>query len=222
MKKILTFLLCLGFAFSLVACGGDNGTSEETSSSIANEQNSESGSNEKETSFFTVTAEYDYDVHIQGEPYMLYGYYLPFFDVPSEHGAVVAGDVFTIEYTGTLIRNDIYPGEAYLTAGGEIVSVTVQKAKSVYLIRVLEESVAEEGESPSWMYYLYNDGVIGDEVKVASAPQYYLTNENGEMAYAELPYNDIVLYGTYSAVDGYSETDGYRLSGLYAWNVRAE
>ena len=207
MKKILTFLLCLGFVFAFAACGKDNGSGSESSGT--------------ETSFYTVTAGYDYGSHIKGKPYMLYDDSRLFFDLPEDHGEVVAGDTFTIEYTGELQINYTYPSEIYVL-NGEIVSVTAQKAETVCLIRRISETPAEVGEEPEVVYCTYNGGVIGDEVKIADKPQYYLTNDNGEIGCAELPYNDIVLYGTYSAVDGYSETDGYRLSGLYAWNVRAE
>ncbi len=230
MKKFLTFLLCLGFALSFAACRKDDGTSEETSSSSAAEQSSEvssiqssedtnessSESSGTETSIYTVTAGYGYGCPITNQATMLYNDSTLFFELPEGHGEVVAGDTFTIEYTGELRINEMYPSETYVL-NGEIVSVTAQQAETVALI-----CQAEENETLA--FYLYNDGVVGEKVKIANRPQYYLTNDGGEIGYEELTTaaDNMVFYGTYSPVNGYSETDGYRLSGLYSWNPREE
>lgn len=223
MKKILTFLLCLGFALSFAACGKDSGTSEETSSSSAAEQSSEdtnessSESSGTETAFYTVVAGYGYGCPITNQATMLYNDSILFFELPEGHGEVVAGDTFTIEYTGELRINEIYPSETYVL-NGEIVSVTAQKAERVGL-------TCEVSESNEIEFFLYEGGcIVGEKVKIETCPKYYLTNENSEIGYEELTTaaDGMAFYGTYSPVNGYDETDGYTLSGLYSWNPQGE
>ena len=204
MKKFLAIVLG-ALSFAAVGCAKDNDVSS-----------SENGSGlEPQTSEYTVLAEYDYGLHVLNTPTMLYSGATRFFDLPENYGTVVAGDVFVIEYTGEARRNDCYPGEVSIL--GEIVCVSAQKAKTVCLIRQVDKS-------DSVAYFLYDNGSVGEEVSIKSVPQCYLTKEGGEIGYAALSDldGDTVFYGTYSAVDGYNETDGYTLSGLYSWNVRGE
>ncbi|MBE5747675.1 MAG: hypothetical protein E7352_05860 [Clostridiales bacterium] len=203
MKKFSAFLLCVGFAFALTACGKDHGNSSESGGT--------------KTSFYTVTSGYDYGFHIQDKPYMLYNDSRLFFELPEDHGEVVAGDTFTIEYTGELRINETYPSETYVL-NGEIVSVTAQKAETVPLWCQVSENGAIE------FYLRISECIIGEKVNVQTRPEYYLTNEKGEIGYEELTTaaDGMVFYGTYSVTNGYDETDGYRLSGLYSWNVRGE
>lgn len=227
MKRFLTFLLCFGFAFSLFGCNNDNGASgSDNNSNEINGENSDGSGNSgalEETSFFTVTAGYDYGFHVEETVSVLYDQCSLFFDLPSGFGPSVAGDTFTVEYTGDAWANESYPGEMCIS--GEIVSVTGQKAEIVPIICQRLEDPDVVGESPTINLFLYNGCVIGEQVKIKSYPQYYVTQgEDGKWGYEELSMvaHGTVLYASYSAVNGYNETEGYSFVGLHQWNPRTE
>ena len=118
MKKWIAWTLGI-FSLAAVGCGKDNGNGSESSEA------------KTETSVFTVTAAYDYGTHVQNQLTLLYGGSFRFFDLPENYGEVLAGDTFTIEYTGELEIEEIEPSTVEIT--GEIVAVTAQKAERVGL-----------------------------------------------------------------------------------------
>ncbi|MBQ9713894.1 MAG: hypothetical protein IJV83_01080 [Clostridia bacterium] len=225
MKKILMFLLCFGFIFLLFGCNNDNGvkSSDSNSNEISGESSDGNGNSGtlEENSFFTVTAGYDYGFYVEGTVSVLYDQCSLFFNLPSGFAPSVAGDTFTVEHTGEAYTLDSYP--AHMSISGEIVSVIGQKAEILPIFCQYLAAPAVVGESPTINFFLYNDGVIGEQLKIKSRPQYYVTQgENGEWGYEQLATveDGMVLYASYSAVNGYDETDGYSFAGLHQWNPR--
>lgn len=163
-----------------------------------------------------VKAEYDYNI-AEGKAVMLYGHCDLFFQIPDEIDRVVSGDVFDIEHTGDALVLESYPGQMRIT--GKIKSVKVHKANIVRLTYYAPYNGEEE-------YFIWErDNGTSERIKVETRPNYYITGFDGEYGkYRELSKVSYsrTLFGSYSAIDGYNEEEGYSFSGLYEWHPRFE
>ena len=162
---------------------------------------------------FSVTAGYDYGEFAAGMATMLFGGFLPFFDLPEGIGTPVAGDVYTMYYNGSDLSDKIEPGEEW--TNGTVQSVTLQKAK---VVRIVYSNYGD-GEQ----FEIYHDNGDREIAKVASHPDYVISGTGGEGKI--YPLSDVVydqLYATYSPVDGYSEEEGYRFAAFYSGYPRYE
>lgn len=162
---------------------------------------------------FSVSAKYDYGGYEEGMATMVYGGYLPFFDLPAEIGTPVAGDIYTMLYDGSVPPSEMEPTDEWLN--GAVKSVTVQKAK---VVRVVYSNYGG-GET----FEIYHDNGDREIAKVASHPDYIVQNAGGDGKIYPL---DKVMYdqfyATYSPVDGYSAEEGYHFLAFYSGCPRYE
>ncbi|MBR2646218.1 MAG: hypothetical protein IKD47_01480 [Clostridia bacterium] len=221
MKKSISLLL--GFALLLGAfcgCGGSDTSGSNTSGTGKNEI-SETGTESAtggigglvgDVSNFSVTAAYDYGMHVEDTAYMLYNGIERFFDIPEELDTVVAGDTFHIVHTGEIHIQESYPASA--TLSGEIVQVEVRKAQVLRLTYYAPYDGAEE------YFEVWHDNGVREKITVKSRPDYYIRDLNDGLF---SPLSDVnystTLYGTYNGVNG-CDSDGYTLLGLYRWHPR--
>ncbi|MBQ7325346.1 MAG: hypothetical protein IJW98_06360 [Clostridia bacterium] len=161
----------------------------------------------------TVTAGYDYGEYKKEMATLLYGGYLPFFDLPEEIDRPLAGDVYTIDFDGSATLTESYPGG--VSVDGTIASVAVEKAK---IVRVVYSNYGN-GET----FEIYHDNGDREIVKVVYRPDYIVQGVGGDgkiEPLSEVMYDQ--FYATYSPVDGYSEEEGYRFAAFYSGCPRYE
>ena len=201
MKKMLSVLLSVGLLFSFSACADLSEDSKPANTNPPSEQ--------EQT--YTVTANYDYGMHRPGLATMLYSYSTLFFTLPEGYDPVVAGDEFTVTYTGQLLIQESYPSTVVIT-GGEIVKVIAKPA--------VIQAVRYNAATKTLTLLDENGEDAGFEGGLAH-PDYYITD--GEGHYAELSSltEDTVLYGSISYTDRMND-DGVVFSGLYLQNPRGE
>lgn len=202
MKKLLSFLLAAVIAGSLCACGG-------ASNLAGTIPHVTDGGTDDVIQFYTVTARYDYGMHRPGLAAMLYDSGTLFFTLPEGFDPPVAGDVFTIAYTGDMLVAEIYPSVVTIT--GKIQSVSGQKAE---ILQVSYHAPADG--TPERFAIPLGDG-SEEEIAVISRPDYYIINEDGEFLPLSEVSDCITLYLTYSPVDGRTD-QGITAAGLYAQN----
>ena len=160
-----------------------------------------------ENGSFSVTASYDYGVHKEGYATLLYNGYVPFFDLPEDLDAPLAGDVYQVTFEGSADFTQSYPGNVNIN--GNIAAVTVETA---IVVRVVYSNY--EGEETIEIYHDNGDREIA---KVAWRPDYIVQGAGGDGRIE--PLSDIrydQFYATYSPVDGYSEIEGYRFAAFYS------
>ena len=210
MKKLLSFILAAITVLSLSACADLSevgGTPAETNSGTTSGANSDTHT----PGTYTVTASYDYRFR-PGFATMLYDSNKLFFALPEGYDPPVAGDEFTITYTGEMITFTIYPSVTTVK-NGEIQSITGRQAE----MRRVTYYAPSEGNPERFVQV--NDNGTEEELKIISRPDYYITTADGEFKpLAEVGYS-ITLFLTYSPVDGRTD-EGIKVAGLYAWNPR--
>ena len=205
MKKLLSILLGAMIAGSLCACGGSSNLAGTTA-------NVTDGGTDDAIELYTVTARYDYGMHRPGLAAMLYDSGTLFFTLPEGFDPPVAGDVFTVTYTGQLMVQESYPSTVVIS-GGKIQSVSGQKAE---ILQVTYYAPADG--TPERFVTTLDDG-SEEEIAVISRPAYYIINEDGEFLPLSEVSDCITLYLTYSPVDGRTD-EGITVAGLYAQNPR--
>lgn len=207
MKKLLAWSMALLCMASLAGCA------ERTIDRQSAATQGDGDASEFDT--YTVTANYDYGMHRPGLAAILYNSSTAFFELPEGVDMVLAGDLFTVKYSGQLLIQESYPSSVVFADGG-IESLTMQKAK---LVRLTYHPAAD-GEAERFV--VLHDNGIEEEIAVAERPDYYITDAEGHFEpLGELDYSQM-LFGSYSPVDGYSASDGYKFSGFYVWNPRFE
>ena len=151
-----------------------------------------------------VSTHYDYGFHQEERAVLLYNSCTDFFTLPEGMAYAIAGDVFTLAYTGEMMIQTSYPGSVIIE-DGEIRSVKVEKAKIMQLIYRQDGWYASSGEA----------------VLILELPEYVIENPQSG---AFVPLTDIeegtLLYASYSPVDGYDEENGYRIAALFTVNPR--
>lgn len=173
-----------------------------------------SGMGDAEAKAMRVQAAYDYGLHVEGKASMLYNACTRFFDLPESLDCVVAGDVFTIGFTGDSYRQETYPSTMKIT---HITSVEVEKAEIVRLMYY----APQDGELEYFM--LQRDDGVSERITVSSRPDYVIeTVLDGTFSALSDVSDCKILFGTYNAESDYSEETGYRFVGLYADNPRGE
>lgn len=210
MKKLIAWSLALLCALGIVGCA-------ETDPD-AQGQAGDSGASDGEQSRFgryTVTAAYDYGMHRPELATLLYDSSTAFFELPDGIEEAIAGDVFTVKYSGQLLIQESYPSSVVFQ-GGKVESVEMNKAK----LARLTYYAPDEGEDERFV--ILHDNGVEEEIEVAKRPDYFITDVEGQFeALSDVSYST-TLFGSYSPVDGYNEEAGYSFLGLYAWNPRYE
>ena len=129
MKKLLSLILAAILATltaaSLASCAE---LSEVGGTPTGTNPGTTSGTTDDAPGTYTVTARYDYGMHRPGLATMLYDSSKLFFTLPEGFDPPVAGDAFTITYTGEMITFTTYPSTT-MVKDGEITSVSAQKAE---------------------------------------------------------------------------------------------
>lgn len=208
MKKLLSFILAAIAVLSLSACADlsdDCGTPADANPGTTG------GTFDNTPAIYTVTARYDYGMHRPGLATMLYDSSTLFFALPEGFDPPVAGDEFTITYTGQLLIQESYPSTVVIT-DGKIIGVTAEPA----VIQKVRYNVKEKNLT------LLDEN--GDDVKIEggiSFPQYYIIGDAGKYAELSSLTEDTELYGSISYTDRMSN-GGITFSGLYLENPRGE
>lgn len=201
MKKLLSLILAVITIASLSACADLSGTDGAPAGS-------ESPTEKEQT--YTVTANYDYGMHRPELATMLYSSSTLFFGIPAGYDPVVAGDEFTVTYTGQLLIQATYPSTVAIT-DGKIVGVTAEPA----VIRQVRYNAADQSLT------LLDEN--GEEISLTTGsiqfPEYYLIGTAGGFAKLSTLTEDTVLYGSVSPTEQKS-AGGITFSGLYKWNPR--
>lgn len=198
MKKLLSLLLATLTTLSLCACAdmGEPAGSDDVP--------------EAQYPTYTVTANYDYGMHVPNRATMLYSSSTLFFALPEGFDPPVAGDEFTVSYTGQLLIQESYPSTAVITEG-EIVKVTAEPA----VMRTVRYNAADQSLT------LLDEN--GESIALATGsiqfPKYYLIGTEGEYVELSTLAEDIVLYGSMSPTEQKSG-GGITFSGLYKVNPR--
>ncbi|MBQ8287860.1 MAG: hypothetical protein IJX76_03715 [Clostridia bacterium] len=209
MKKLLSLILATIAALSLASCAE---LSEVGGTPTGTNPGTTSGTTDDAPGTYTVTARYDYGMHRPGLATMLYDSSTLFFALPEGFDPPVAGDEFTVTYTGQLLIQETYPSTVVIT-GGEIIGVTAVPA----VIQAVRYNVKDKS-----LTLLEPDGtdmVIGGAIDF---PDYYITDGEGHFAeLAELT-EDTVLYGSIAYTDRMYNGGAVTFSGLYAVNPRGE
>lgn len=200
MKKLLSVLLSVGLLFSFSACADLSEDSKPANTNPPSEQ--------EQT--YTVTANYDYGMHRPGLATILYSYSTLFFTLPEGYDPVVAGDEFTVTYTGQLLIQESYPSSVVIT-DGEITKVTAEPA----VIRKVRYNVTDQ----SLTLLDENGEAVTLETGSIQFPEYYLIGIAGDYAELSSLTEDTILYGSISPTEQKSD-GGITFSGLYKWNPR--
>lgn len=200
MKKLISALLATATLLSLSACDylTDDGKPTGT------------GAPEEPTSTYTVTANFDYGMHRPGLATMLYSSSTLFFDLPVGYDPVIAGDEFTVTYTGQLLIQESYPSTVVIP-DGKIISVTAKPAE----IRTVRYNAADK----TLAFLDEGNGYVSPPEGTVEFPQYYLANTSGQYAELSKLTEDTVLYGSISPTDQKNE-DKIIFSALYQYNYR--
>lgn len=207
MKKFFAWGLAFLCAVGLVGCA-----------EIDSDAQRQSGDSDAQASRFercTVTAAYDYGFHRTDLATILYDGSSAFFDLPDGLDQVLAGDVFTIEYSGELLIQESYPSSVVFQ-GGKVESVSVEKAKLVRLTYYAPYEGALE------RFVILHDNGTEEEIEVAARPDRYITDAEGHFESLSEGGEPLTLFGSYSAVDGYDEAIGYKFAGFYTFCPRGE
>lgn len=200
MKKLVSIGLALLCMASFVSCADP-----DLGEPIA-------GTGERGNQFdtYTVTARYDYGMHRPELATILYDSSTAFFSLPDGIDAAIAGDVFTIEYSGQLLIQESHPSSVVFD-GGKVESVSMQKAK-----------LARLTYDPSTERFLLVGEESEEAITVAEHPDYYITDDEGHFEALTEVGEPLTLFASYSPVDGYDEGNGYRFAGLYTSYPRSQ
>lgn len=213
MKKLIVLLLVL--LFTLCGC-----EFAEFSSSESNQiQNSSSfnsldpissveENSNANTESIEFVAQYNYGNFVVGELVTLYSSSILFFDLPEGVTEEIAGDVYNIEYTGSMYILETYPSRVVLN--GEIKNVKRTKAK------ILEMEVVNQSDKICFVY----DGVE-IEYPNSNLPEYYISkDENGKRIY--LPIEDLpsntTLFASIKSADAGKPIQDIDIYGLHDYN----
>ncbi|MBQ8382411.1 MAG: hypothetical protein IJX47_04305 [Clostridia bacterium] len=198
MKKLISMLLATVTTFSLAACADMGEPAGSDDAPAPKEQT------------YTVTARYDYGMHRPNLATMLYDSSTLFFTLPEGFDPPVAGDEFTVTYTGQLLIQESYPSTVVIQ-GGKITSVSAEPA----VIRTVRYNAKDKSLT------LLDEN--GEEISLATGsiqfPEYYLIGTAGEFAEVSTLTEDTILYGSVSYTDRMSD-GGVVFSGLYLANPR--
>ena len=187
MKKIIAWLLSLCCVGGLTACEG-----------LANVFT------KYQVKECVVNTHYDYGFHQEERAVLLYNSCTEFFPLPEGMAYAIAGDVFTLAYTGEMMTLTSYPGSVIIE-DGEIKSVKVEKAKIMQVI------YREDG--------LYTPS--GEVIVTVEYPEYVIQNPQEGMF---VPLSNMregdLLYASYSPTTGYDAENGYRIAALFTEKPR--
>lgn len=208
MKKLISLILSLFCAMSLVSCAEQ---AQEQTWDVGNTTAPDPSTQTPGGGIYTVTAGYDYGMHRPGLATVLYSYSTLFFNLPEGYDPPVAGDEFTVTYTGQLLIQESYPSTVVIT-GGEITGVTAEPA----LIRQVRYNAKEK--TVTLLDEKGEDRVIEGGI---SFPEYYIMDSEGHYAELSTLTEDTVLYGSISYTHRMSN-GGITFSGLYLQNPRGE
>ncbi len=197
MKKLLSLTLAALTALSLLACADVGEPAGPGDASTGKEQT------------YTVTASYDYGMHRPNRATMLYNYSTLFFPLPEGYDPPVAGDEFTVTYTGQLLIQESYPSTVVITEG-EIASVTAEPA----VIRQVRYNAADQS-----LTLIDSDGTDRVVEGAINFPDYYITDGEGHYAELSTLTKDTILYGSISYTNRMND-GGITFSGLYLQNPR--
>lgn len=208
MKKLISLILSLLCAMSLVSCAEQ---AQEQTWDVGNTTAPDLSTQIPGGGVYTVTAGYDYGMHRPGLATMLYEYSTLFFTLPEGFDPPVAGDEFTVTYTGELLVQESYPSSVVIM-GGEIVSVSAEKAV-IYTVRYNVKNkrltvLDENGEAVAIDFINY--------------PQYYIIDGEGHFAELSTLTEDTILYGSVSPTNQEHADVQISFSGLYLQNPRGE
>lgn len=204
MKKLLSILLS---ALTIAAFAGC--ADPDLGAPIGDLPGTNGGTSDNTPGTYTVTARYDYGMHRPGLATMLYDSSTLFFALPEGFDPPVAGDEFTVTYTGQLLIQESYPSTVVIS-GGEIVSVAAEPA----VIRTVRYDAADKS-----LTLLDENGEDRVLVGGITFPDYYIVSEKWEYIQLSTLTEDIVLYGSIAYTDRMSD-GGVVFSGLYAQNPR--
>ena len=202
MKKLLAILLSVLCTVSLLGCAEEIWDVGNTTMPDPSTQTPGGGT-------CTVTAGYDYGFHKQGLATMLYNYSTLFFTLPEGFDPPVAGDEFTITYTGQMITLESYPSTV-MFEDGAITSVSAEPA----VIRKVRYNAEDKS-----LTLLDEKGEDVEIVGGITFPDYYIIDNEGHFAELASLTEDTVLYGSISYTDRMSD-GGITFSGLYLENPR--
>ncbi len=147
----------------------------------------------------TFEARYDYGFHKLGRAEILMNDSTVFVDYD-----LIAGDLVTVGYSGTMIIQETYPSTVVMTDGGQIERVDVLQAR-LCLVKVIKD---KDGTK---MLVLENGKTV------TSAPDYVLTDPDGSYISWTLYNEGTELYASYPAAQGDEPTE---LAGLYIYLPR--
>ncbi len=148
----------------------------------------------------TFEARYDYGFHKLGKAEILMNDSTVFVDY-----ALIAGDLVTVGYSGTMLIQETYPSTVVFTDGGQVERVDVLRAR-LCVVKVVKD---KDGGK---MLVLENGKTL------QSAPEYVLTDADGSYISWTLYNEGTQLYASYPAAQGDEPTD---LSGLYTYLPRS-
>ena len=210
MKKILLtailILLCLtcisGCTYVTVDSGSGNSLGKD---------NGKDDNGNKQT--YTVTAGYDYGFHMPGKAVMLYDSSTLFFEIPESHGAVLAGDRFTITYSGELLVQESYPSTVVIYEG-QILEVSSERAEVI----TVKYYPAKSGKE-AYAVKVVDGAESSERVSNLASLEYVITDiEKGSYVsldeYAENTEGECLLYATVN--EAVSENAMLTLSALYS------
>ncbi len=213
MKKLIVLLLVL--LFTLCGCEFNNLSSSE--SNLTQNSSNLSGLDQissvedipnANTENIDFVAQYNYGNYVVGELVTLYSSSILFFDLPEDVTEEIAGDVYNIEYTGSMYILETYPSRVVLN--GEIKNVKRTKAK------ILEMKFVNESDKLCFIY----DGVE-IEYPNSNFPEYYISkDENGKSIY--LPIEDLpsntTLFASIKSTDADKPIQDIDVYGLHDYN----
>ena len=194
MKKFFMFMMSAIFALTAFgSCGLYNGNTTDSS------DDSSSDSSQSSIKKMTMTAHYDYGMHIEDKITVLLNSSNVFFKL-ADYGIekLLAGDVVTVEYTGECYIQETYPSTV-VTKDMDIQNVTVLEAK------VLELSV---GMSDDGITLNYGNNTVFNNAK-------YVINEDGTFETLGEQHVGTTLYGTDSPT-----ASSFQIMALYTYAPR--
>lgn len=206
MKKLLSLVLSLLCVVSLSGCGE---LTQEQTWDVGNTTAPDPSKQQLGGGTCTVLAGYDYGYHRTGLATVLYNYSTLFFTLPEGVDPPVAGDEFTITYTGQMITLESYPSTV-MFEDGAITSVSAEPAV-IYRVRYIVKDkrltvLDENGETMA--------------IDFISYPQYYIIDGEGHFAEWSTLTEDTILYGSVSPTDQEYAHVQINFSGMYLENPR--
>lgn len=213
MKKLIVLLLVLlftlcGCEFNDLSSSESNLTQNSSNLSGLDQISSVEDNSNANTENIDFVAQYNYGSFVVGELVTLYSSSILFFDLPEDVTEEISGDVYNIEYTGSMYILETYPSRVVLN--GEIKNVKRTKAK------ILEMEVVNQSDKICFVY----DGVEIEHPN-SNLPEYYISkDENGKRIYLpieDLPLNT-TLFASIKSADAGKPIQDIDIYGLHDYN----